>query len=92
MPIRDQLAQCEEHTRRVLGQGAANRLANWRQYEQEGDLVQFIQRTIRNQDNLANGWELDRQGLVSLELIVITNPRLFTTEDVQIAMRTLGRQ
>jgi len=92
MPIRDQLIICEAHTRRVLGHGAANRLANWRKYENETELVQFIQRLIRNPNNLSNGWELDRRGLVSIESIVISNSKEFTEEDVQIAKRTLGRR
>jgi len=90
MTIRDQLAQCEEHTREILGARVANRLAVWNQYH-EGELIQFIQRVIRNNDNLTNGWELDRQGKMSIESIVILNPELFTGEDIQIANRTLGR-
>lgn len=90
MSIRDQLAQCEEHTRQRLGQGAANRLGNWRQYQTDVELVAFMQRLIRNQDNLANGWELHREGLTSIESIVISNSNLFTPQDVQIARRTLG--
>jgi hypothetical protein len=91
MPLSNQLAQCELDTRHAINAGAANRLAKWRQYQTENELVQFIQRTIRNQNSMTNGWELERQGLKSLESIVIDNPALFTEEDIQIATQTLGR-
>jgi len=91
MSLRDQLTQCELHTRQAINAGAANRLANWQQYQTENELVQFIQRTIRNQNAMANGWELEQQGLTSLESIVIAHPELFTKEDIQIATQTLGR-
>jgi hypothetical protein len=91
MPLRNLLTQCEEHTRRAIGAGAANRLARWQQYQTEQELITFIQRTIRNQDNMANGWELNRQGLTSLESIVLAHPELFTEEDIRIASSTLGR-
>jgi len=91
MPLSNQLAQCELHTRQAINAGAANRLANWRQYQTEGELVQFIQRTIRNQNAMTNGWQLEQQGLTSLESIVIANSDLFTVEDINIATQTLGR-
>ncbi|WP_309564899.1 hypothetical protein [Methylobacillus flagellatus] len=91
MSLRDQLAQCEEHTRQQIGQAAANRLGNWRQYQTNDELVMFIQRLIRNQNNLANGWELDRHGYVSIESIVLASPDFFTEQDAQIARQTLGR-
>jgi hypothetical protein len=91
MSIRDLLSQCEEDTRRAINAGAANRLANWRQYQTENELVQFIQRTIRDQNNRANGWELGRQGFVSLESIVIAHPEFFTAEDLNISRATLGQ-
>lgn len=90
MSIKYLLNQCVEDTRKAINPSAANRLANWRQYQTEIELVQFIQRMIRNQDNRANGWELGRQGLVSLESIVIEHPELFTVEDLQISRATLG--
>lgn len=91
MSLNKQLEQCEMHTRKAIGAGAGNRLATWRRYQSETELVQFVQRTIRNKDNMANGWELERQGLTSLESIVIDNPDFFTEEDIQISKKTLGR-
>lgn len=89
--MRNQLELCELHTRQAIGVGAANRLANWRNYQSDQELVGFIQRAIRNQSNMANGWELERQSLTSLESIVLSNQELFTPEDIQIAIQTLGR-
>jgi hypothetical protein len=91
MELSEQLAQCELHTRQAINDGAANRLANWRLYQTENELVQFVQRTIRNQNAMANGWELEQQGLTSLESIVISHQDLFTEDDIQIAKNTLGR-
>lgn len=91
MSIKDQLSICEEHTRQILGERSANRLSAWRQYSSESELISFIQRVIRNRSNMANGWELERQGKVSLESIVISNSNLFIDEDVNIAKATLGK-
>jgi hypothetical protein len=85
------LTCCEEDTARLLGQGAANRLANWRQYAgDQGELVAFIQRVLRG-DSRSNGWELDKKGGLSLERIVIEHcPELFTQDDIHEAEETLG--
>ena len=91
MTLHEKLEECELHTRQAIGAGAASRLANWRRYQTEQELVNFIQRTIRNKDNMANGWELERQGLTSLESIVIAQSVLFTEEDIRISRKTLGR-
>jgi hypothetical protein len=85
------LTRCEEDTAKLLGQGAANRLANWRQYtDNQAELVAFIQRVLRG-DNRSNGWELDKNGGLSLECIVIEHcPELFTQDDIREAKETLG--
>lgn len=85
------LARCEADTARLLGQGAANRLANWRQYaDDQAELVAFVQRVLRG-DSRLNGWELDRRGGLSLERIVIEYcPELFTQDDICEAKATLG--
>lgn len=85
------LARCEADTARLLGQGAANRLANWRQYtDNQAELVAFIQRVLRG-DSRSNGWELDKNSGLSLERIVIEHcPELFTQDDIREAKETLG--
>lgn len=90
MTLHEQLAQCESDTRYLISVGAANRLANWRNYNTQSELIMFIQRLIRNPVAMANGWELHRAGLISLESIVLSNQDLFTVEDVNVASRTLG--
>lgn len=90
MPLQEDLARCEQDTRDVIGAGAAARLAAWHQYERQEDLVEFIRRMIRNQQNRANGFLLSRQNRVSLESIVINNHNLFSDEDLWIARGTLG--
>ena len=90
MSLREQLAKCESDTRHLIGAGAANRLANWRQYQSDLDLIQFIQRTIRKPFAMANGWELHKSGLTSLESIVLSNRGLFVDDDIDIASKTLG--
>ena len=65
------LARCEADTARLLSQGAANRLAIWRQYmDNPAELIAFVQRVIRG-EHRTNGWELERRGGLSLERIVI---------------------
>ena len=85
------LARCEEDTARLLDQGAANRLANWRRYTDNQDkLVVFVQRVLRG-DSRHNGWELDKIGGLSLERIVIEHcPEFFTQDDICEAKQTLG--
>jgi hypothetical protein len=85
------LTRCEEDTARLLGQGAANRLANWRQYaDNQAELVAFIQRVLRG-DSRSNGWKLDKKGGLSLERIVVEHcPELFTQDDIREAKETLG--
>lgn len=89
--LRKLLLTCEEDTKRFVGQGAANRLAAWRRYSSEADVINFIRRIIRGRDNQANGFLIhSRQGM-SLEAIVsIDRPELFDPEDIAIARQTLG--
>ena len=84
------MEECERDTARIVGQGAANRLARWRTYaEDEGALVEFVQRVIRRESR-ANGWQIDQRGGLSLERIVLNHlPDLFTEEDKQEARSTL---
>lgn len=90
MPLQEQLEQCECDTRRLLGVGAANRLARWRQCGSEQERVNFIGRIIANAENRANGFELHRRGGVCLEAIVINRPDLFSPEQLRLARETLG--
>lgn len=90
MPLEEELARCELDTRDVIGVGAATRLAAWRQYERQEDLIEFIRRMIRNQQNRANGFLLSQQNRVSLESIVINNRNSFSDDDLRIARATLG--
>lgn len=85
------MGECEGDTARIVGQGAANRLAKWRMYiDDEGAVIEFVQRVIRGK-NRANGWQIDQSGGLSLERIVIDHlPELFTEEDRREARRTLG--
>jgi hypothetical protein len=85
------LEECEKDTASTIGQPAANRLARWREYaDDEQELVAFVQRIIRGESR-TNGWELDRQGGLSLERIVLDRrPDLFTDEDRGQARETLG--
>ena len=85
------LTRCEVDTAKLLGQGAANRLANWRQYaDNQAELIAFVQRVLRG-DSRRNGWELDKKGGLSLERIVIEHcPELFTQDDIHEAKETLG--
>jgi len=89
--LRRLLAHCEADTARLLGQGAANRLANWRQYaDNQAELIAFVQRVLRG-DSRSNGWELDKNGGLSLERIVIEHcPELFTRDDIREAKATIG--
>lgn len=85
------MGECEADTARIIGQGAANRLANWRTYiHDEEALIEFVRRVIRAESR-ANGWELDQRRGLSLERIVLDHvPHLFTEEDKQQARETLG--
>ena len=87
------LEQCESDTARIIGQGAANRLATWRRYTDDQDaLVAFVQRVIHG-ERRANGWQLDQGGGLSLERIVLDRlPDLFAEEDKRQARETLGIQ
>jgi hypothetical protein len=84
------LQECERDTARIIGQGAANRLATWRRYSgDEEALVRFVQRVLRGESR-GNGWELDQRGGLSLERIVLDwLPDLFTEEDREEAKQTL---
>ena len=85
------LERCETDTARLIGQGAANRLATWRQYRHDqSELIAFVQRVLRG-EHRTNGWELDQKGGLSLERIVIEHcPNLFTQDDIREAKATLG--
>jgi hypothetical protein len=89
--LRDLLLICEDDTKRLVSQGAANRLGAWRRYGTDADLISFIQRIIRDRDNQTNGFLIHSQRGVSLEAIVaIYRPELFDPEDIAIAQQTLG--
>lgn len=85
------LARCETDTARLLSQGTANRLANWRQHQNnQPELVVYIQKVLRG-DGRSNGWELEQKGGLSLERIVIEHcSELFTEDDIREAKATLG--
>lgn len=84
------MQKCEEDTKEMVSVGAAVRLAAWRKYKDDMEmLVQFIQRVIRH--NRRNGWELERQGGLSLERIILDHTtELFTEEDRLVAKANLG--
>ena len=86
-----ELRRCEADTRKLLSEGAAQRLSNWQAYESDqGELIAFVQRVIRGHGQL-NGWELQRQGGRSLERIVIDcGSPTFTEDDIRVARGTLG--
>ncbi|UCG14547.1 MAG: hypothetical protein JSU72_08915 [Deltaproteobacteria bacterium] len=85
------LQQCQEDTAKICGQGAANRLGNWRWYiGNQPELVAFIRRCLRG-DNRKNGWQLHTNEGLSLESIVLDHcPELFNESDLFEARRTLG--
>ena len=85
------LEDCERDTAKIIGQGAANRLARWRQYcGDEQALVRFVQRVLGGESRV-HGWELDQRGGLSLERIVLDHvPDLFAEEDKEQARQTLG--
>ena len=91
MDLAAELTQCEADTARLLSDGAAGRLANWRRYENSRtELVAFIQRVLRGKQR-SNGWDLYRKGGRSLEQIVIDcGQPTFTEEDIRLAKETLG--
>jgi hypothetical protein len=84
-----ELKQCETDTHRLLGAGAAARLANWQNYN-GADLVTFVQRVISG-SRRNNGWELYQKGGRSLEQIVIDcGVPPFNEDDILEAKKTLG--
>ncbi len=84
------MEKCEADTKELINAGAAVRLANWRKYRDNQELlVQYIQRVIRS--NRSNGWKLESKGGLNLERIVIDHcPELFTEEDVGVAKENMG--
>ena len=88
--LEELLKECEADTARIISQGAANRLATWRQYSgNEQALVGFVQRVLRGESRV-NGWKLDRSDGLSLERIVLDRlPDLFTEDDKEQARLTL---
>jgi hypothetical protein len=84
------LERCERDTAALINRRVASRLAAWRSYQDNhAQLVAFMQRVLRGQSR-ANGWQIHRNGGLSIERIVIENQQLFTAEDVRIASETLG--
>jgi len=85
------LQQCEDDTRRLLGNLAAQRLGNWRRNAgSKASLVEYVQRLLWG-EHCANGRKLDQQGGLSLERIVLDRlPGLFGAADRKQAKRTLG--
>jgi hypothetical protein len=85
------LQQCEDDTRRLLGNGAAQKLGNWRRYaSSETALIEYVQRLLWG-EHCVNGRKLDQQVGLSLERIVLDHvPALFTEPDRKQAQRTLG--
>lgn len=93
MPLRAHLATCEQDTRRIIGNRAANALSYWRSRQADDDLVHFVKNLIRSPAGQRNGWKIDQNGGVSLEAIVLDHePDLFSQKDKEIAARTLGRE
>ncbi len=86
-----ELRTCVADTRRLLNEGAAQRLAMWQRYEDDlPELVKFVQRVLRG-PHRSNGWELNLKGGRSLERIVIDcGYPPFTIEDIKLAQETLG--
>ena len=86
------MTQCEFDTRAVCGARPANRLHAWRNHQHnEVELITFIRRCIRNPQGQANGFRLCEAGRLSLEEIVLRQrPELFSEEDRQVAIATLG--
>lgn len=86
-----ELRRCEADTARLLNEGAAKRLANWKRYENDpGELVAFVKRVLRG-PHRKNGWELHHKGGRSLEQIVIDcGYPPFSVDDIRTAKDTLG--
>lgn len=82
---------CEDDTRRLLGDLAAQRLGNWRRHiESERSLIEYIEQLLWV-STVRNGKRLDQQDGLSLQRIVLDHkPELFTESDRQQAKRTLG--
>jgi len=82
---------CEQDTRTFVRGGVANRFSAWRQYDSEQEIIDFIQRIIRNKDNQANGFIIHSQNGLCLEAIVaINHTELFAEEDINISKKILG--
>jgi hypothetical protein len=86
------LEECERDTARLIGAGAAGRLAKWRRHAtSDAELIVFVRRLLRGK-GVANGWELDQKKGLSLERIVLDHcPELFGADDKEVAAKTLGR-
>jgi hypothetical protein len=90
MTLRTALEECEDDTRRLIGVGAAYRLAAWRKQRSESDLIKYVRKLIRGKSG-SNGHEIHRKGGLSLERIVLEKcPELFNDDDKAIAGATLG--
>jgi hypothetical protein len=85
------LQRCEDDTRQLLGNLAAQRLGNWRKHVSSATaLIEYVQRLLWG-EHCVNGRKLDQQGGLSLERIVLDHvPNLFTEPDREQAKRTLG--
>ena len=87
----DLLEECERDTARLLGVGAAVRLAHWREYS--GNLARLTEYVARRLVHTPeNGRQLKAKGGLSLEEIVAERmPHVFLAEHVEAARFTLDR-
>jgi hypothetical protein len=85
------LQQCQDETAKVIGPGAAGRLAHWQECRfDEPKLVHFVQGKLRTEKR-ENGRKLELAGRLSLERIVVYHrPDLVTEEDIIWAKATLA--
>jgi hypothetical protein len=89
MTIQQDLARCIQDTNNYISHQAANRLKPWIDYPIQ-QLITSIRNAINAPNNRINGWEINRNGGISLEHIVIKYEELFTDNDKHIARQTLG--
>lgn len=84
------MVRCQADTHRILGPGAAARLAYWQRHEDDlATLVRFIANRLQNTGT--NGYKLRLSKGLSLEEVVAERlPELFSEEDRGKARATLG--
>lgn len=86
--LQELLAQCEDDARRLMGEGVALRIAEWRRYaENPAALTVFIRQKLHRRKTF--GAEIERRGGMSLERVIVTLPALFEPHDVYEAQRIL---